>query len=127
MSCLFNSLSALLKDEMHRHSMHDLRAEVIQYIERNPNEQIDGVKISEWIDMIKMTERNDDYLHHMRSKSAWGGAPEIAVIALMFGVRIVVMFMAKRIATFEPNCSITATLYIQWSGGHYTAMRRVNH
>ena len=130
MSCLFNSLSYLLKPEMDALNINNLRYSVIKYIEKNPKKTIDGVTIAEWMKIVQIAEKNDKYLEKMRHSSTWGGGPEIAIVALMFGVKIVIQKSRTErvVAVFEPDQkAIRATIYLEWTGSHHSPLKRVNH
>jgi len=133
MSCLFNSLTILLKSELDKAEIKHLRSAVVDYLKNHPAATINGTTIAEWLAMIQLVEKNPRYLESMSQNSTWGGAPEIAVIAKMFKVRIHVIFRGKTVAVFQPNDDLVdlgdqpiRDLYLNWTGGHYTPLHS-NH
>ena len=123
MSCLFDSLSVLLKNELKQKKITNLRLAIVDFIKNNPNKQIGNQIIKEWIEMIKIVEKDPNYLENMKKSSRMGGAPEIAITSLMFQVNIVVMKNKQRVAFFETK-NPTKTLYLNWTGSHYTAVKK---
>ena len=69
------------------------------------------------------------YIHRMRSPSTWGGAIEIGAACNLWNLRICVenrrgSQTANSLIEFVPvDGTITKTLYIYWTGGHYEPIR----
>lgn len=132
MSCLFNSLTKLLQPELH--NIPDLRQAVCDEMQNNRQSILENDSIQEWIVNVCIDRYNQDdltdavidrYISEMRSSSTWGGAPEIAIISKMFNVDIIVEYSSTNIATFSNHKNEYApTLYLHWTGGHYTPIRR---
>jgi len=126
MSCLFNSLTVLLKPELEQQKINNLRTAVVNYLEANPDIKIADTSLKEWIEMIKLTESNPHYLQTMRCSSTWGGAMEIIAVAQMFQVRIHVLRHGQPVAVFKPaDGPVKAELLLNWSGAHYTPLKRL--
>jgi hypothetical protein len=149
MSCLFDSLSQLLRPELSRLKITDLRQTLVTWLKNNPNSLIAGTEIKEWLQMIQSVETqmiqsgeadlvsksatnansNDtnEYVQKMSRAHTWGGAPEIAVAANYFNVRITVIYRGRAVATFEPESKApTSSLFLHWTGGHYTPIKRMS-
>ena len=129
MSCLFDSLTHLLREEFDKfHDDVTLRQIVCEYIEERPNDKLNGCKLSEWIKMINENEFNNitDYADRMRNDSEWGGAPEMSIVSKLFKVEIHVIHKRKVISKFKccknPHC----ILVLLWDGSHYEPKKRIS-
>ena len=99
-------------------------------MQNNYNEILKNDKIKIWLQNVCVDRYNTDnieenmiqtYIQDMRNNSTWGGAPEIAITSKLFNVKILVNYNNNHMMEFnnsdiEPN----NTLYIHWTGGHYT-------
>ena len=116
MSCLFNSIS-------HHLGITGLREKVVAYVKANPNLEIEGTSIKDWLtwaaqDRLGPTSTMDDYLHHIEV-GHWGGGPEIAVLSRMYNVNIFILKHTKVIARFQVPKPLR-TIQLQYTGSHYT-------
>ncbi|CAJ1348603.1 unnamed protein product, partial [Effrenium voratum] len=77
-NCLFHSLAYGLGKE----KAASLRRRVCDFMQKNPQLEISGSPLTEWIEMTSQCSV-DSYASKMRRGGEWGGAPEIAVCARM--------------------------------------------
>jgi len=133
MSCLFQSVYVLLKNELKdQHQINDandLRQAVVKYFRENLDQEINGTTISDWLKLIEISDRipPETYIDRMTLNSTWGGAPEIAVMANLLQVRIYVQrnngTLAKFIPETDPNEGLV--LHLNWTGAHYSPAKRL--
>jgi hypothetical protein len=117
MSCLFNSLGALLKkDPTH------LRREVCDYLQSNPVllDDIDANTVLTWASDLPA----EQYIQRMRSPNTWGGGPELKAISDMFQSTISVhdtRSNPNKVITFFPSVGNPRRrpLHINYNGFHY--------
>ena len=86
-------------------SAQELRTMVIKWCKSKPTPTINGTPISEWIKW-NFNVSQDEYLAQMSREGVWGGAQEMAVIANMLGIAIIVFQgspHAKRISEVLPD------------------------
>ena len=92
MSCLFDSLTVLLKDELRNYNINCLRSYITNYMKSNLKSNLCDEDLEEWIKMISEDKYGNidinKYLSEMDKQSTWGGGPEIAVISKTFNVII---------------------------------------
>mmetsp|Transcript_43634 Transcript_43634/g.98160 ORF Transcript_43634/g.98160 Transcript_43634/m.98160 type:complete len:151 (-) Transcript_43634:276-728(-) len=118
-SCLFHSLSFGLGGV----SAQGLRREVADYVAGHPRTEIVGVPISDWV-LWDSGLTPKAYADRMRTGSHWGGAIEMAVVALIKGVPVGVYEgrggRFERISYFEGAGKEVSVVY----GGrvHYDAL-----
>lgn len=118
MSCLFNSIGALLNVDP-----TSLRQDVCNYLASNPQCFDDQTRLN---DILKW-ESNispEDYVENMRSTSTWGGSNEIRAICDMIQVPVFVHNIRDRPPTVIQFYPLRRQpqrngLHISWSGGHY--------
>ena len=130
MSCLFNSLAALLFDRprLLRESPfeelrgtpwpptgRELRAAVCELLRRDVL-RVHGIGLGEWGAMEAGT-RSDAYVRLMRDEGTWGGGVEIAALAAALRVPIEVDGAAR--ATFGEAFK-RRPLRLHYTGSHYT-------
>lgn len=116
MSCLFNSISALL-----RMDSHSCRNTICDYLEAD-KPIIDGMATH---DVLALDRPN--YIAAMRMTHTWGGAIEIQAACNVWNVRIVVDnrrdgLTGSPIEFLPLTGDVTQSLYIYWTGGHYEPM-----
>jgi hypothetical protein len=130
MSCLFNSMAALLADRprLLRESRfeeprdlprppsgRDLRAAVCALLRRREL-RVHDVGLDEWGAMEAGTQ-SDAYVRIMRDEGTWGGGVEIAALAAALRVPIEVEGAAR--ATFG-EAYARRPLRLHYTGSHYT-------
>ena len=119
MSCLFDSLSYLLKDDLREHNITDLREAVCNFMEDSSNKKIKGVKIKDWVSYSSDLPTKE-YINHMRDNGEWGGGTEIAVASKMFNVIINVLYRGEQIAKFDScNRNPSKEITLNYTGNHY--------
>jgi hypothetical protein len=89
-SCLFHSLSHSLSGQTHS----KLRKDIATFMARNPEKEIGGSSIRDWI-MWDSAQSVADYARSMETGNKWGGAIEIAVCAFV-SKRNVLVYEAQR-------------------------------
>ena len=112
MSCLFNSLGFLLDVDSTA-----LRQQICDAFEANV-QLMDGVETK---DLLFLTE-GADYISRMRSTSTWGGAYEIQMVCILYGIRVLVENRRDGTAPIEflpHGKTFERTAVIYWTGGHY--------
>ena len=128
MSCLFDSLTVLLQDELRNYNINCIRSYVTDYMKTNLKSNLCNEDLEEWIKMISEDKYGNidinKYISEMDKHSTWGGGPEIAVISKMFNVIIAVHRNNAIVSEF--NCCKSEApkkkLHLHWTGGHYTPM-----
>ena len=118
MSCLFDSIAALLKIEGGGSA---LRQDCVDHLVSNF--EVNGVPIDQWLKW----ESNDDtatlaaYAARMRRQDAWGGALELAAMAQLLRVQIAVHLVQPAgggcAAEFGGG---TRRVNLLYNGSHYT-------
>jgi hypothetical protein len=113
-------------------SAKELRQMVIKWCHSKPTPTINGTSIQEWIQW-NFNVPMDQYLQHMANEGIWGGAQEMAVIANMLGIAIIVFEgspHAKRISEVLPDTYTPQSLQavcILWVGqNHYMQLLPMN-
>ncbi|KAK9463792.1 uncharacterized protein V1516DRAFT_668705 [Lipomyces oligophaga] len=108
-SCLFRAIGyALLRD---LDTMHELRSIVASAIEADPVEYSDAV----------LGRKRDEYCEWIQRTNSWGGAIEISILALHFGITIRSLDVATgRIDSF--NEGQPTFVLVVYSGIHYDAI-----
>ncbi len=110
-SCLFHSLAHGLRsaDSVGEPGLSAaaLRAQVVDFIGRNPDLQIADSPLSDWVQWDANCSV-DDYVQKMSRKSTWGGGIECAAASHLKGVDVLVYESDggggfRRIGTFEPG------------------------
>uniref|UniRef100_A0A7S0AL88 Ubiquitin thioesterase OTU n=1 Tax=Pyrodinium bahamense TaxID=73915 RepID=A0A7S0AL88_9DINO len=125
-SCLFHSLSfGLSSGHPNPHAAEALRWELAAFIERNPQTEIAGDTIEEWV-RWDANSTVSAYAQQM-GRRGWGGGVEMAVCSLLKAVNVHVYEHAtdgafKRISCFDAPGS-KKTLHVLYQGRcHYDAL-----
>ncbi|CAJ1377562.1 unnamed protein product [Effrenium voratum] len=124
-NCLFHSLAYGLGKE----KAASLRRRVCDFMQKNPQLEISGSSLTEWIEMTSQSSV-DSYASKMRRGGEWGGAPEIAVCARMAEIDVQVYEPGSEgfdlIASFPGNEQGTPTpkvVRVLYTGRlHYDAL-----
>lgn len=85
-NCLFHSLSYGLRDGS---TAAELRKQIVAFIEANPDLEIQGSPIKDWVQW-ETTLSVGDYCTKMRGTGEWGGAIEMAALSRLRGVHVLV-------------------------------------
>jgi hypothetical protein len=120
MSCLFTSLSTLIKI----HDGEKLRSIICDYMQTDPI-VMDNMKLS---DVVQTTDDEHkslvSYVNHMRRESSWGGAIEIRIFCEIFGYTVIVVKKDGTVIEFVPKKpSHGGVISIYWNGNHYDPHR----
>lgn len=131
MSCLFNSMSYFIKEEL---GPTGIRNRICDYLEKN----LPILEGMETCDVLKMEAPSaEHYISNMRKTSTWGGAIEIQCACNIWNARIIVHDIRRnnnsnnKYIEFVPLKAQTSTksentmleLHLEWSGGHYEPRR----
>lgn len=127
-SCLFHSLVFGLGSG----SASELRQEVCDFMEMNPDMTVLGRPLQDWI-LWESGQSAAAYASAMRQPDKWGGPIEIAVCTVLKHVRVHVYKEVpqrgfQRICDFgdiEDQASPTSTLRVVLSPGHYDAFELI--
>jgi hypothetical protein len=128
MSCLFDSLAALLVErpellassafvelrELRAPNGASVRAAICALLSRRAIE-VHDIPLDEWGAMEEGTTR-DAYVRGMRDGGTWGGGVEIAAIATALRVPIVVHYGSTRVVFGRGQ----EQLHLRYTGSHYT-------
>ena len=120
MSCLFQSLAALLQSD-HR----TLRQDICDYLARNPSLLDDDTQTNDILRWESGLEPKE-YIQRMRSYDTWGGAIEIRAFANMSGYKVLVhVARSSKIIEFLPSRDVPTRgeLHIKWTGNHFDPLR----
>lgn len=127
-SCLFHSLSFSLNHAGHSNNLSasELRRELARFIEQNPDLEIAGDKLEEWI----RWDANCSVSTYARNMSCggWGGGIEMAACSHLKEVNVHVYESRwfggyKRISCFDCPQPTQRTLHVLYQGGvHYDAL-----
>ena len=131
MSCLFNSIYDLLKDNL-PHNIN-IRQEICNYIKNNLDEKIADDTIENWIKIILSNEfdinDNDDivdsYIKILENTNQWGGGPELSIISKAFNIIIKVRYNNNIIATFNCTDNPICIIVLDWTGDHYEPYQKL--
>lgn len=122
MSCLFNSMSHFIKDEL---GSTGIRQRICDYLEQNLP-ILEGMETREILQLEAPTSEN--YIAKMRHASTWGGAIEIQCACNIWNAHIIVHDIRScrsdnNKIEFLPvnysNSSPSIEFHLEWSGGHY--------
>ena len=123
MSCLFNSLESLLKDELKNLGISNLRQIITIYMGNNLHEKVGDEKLEEWIKYSNIDEKIGksvkDYVEKISNPSQWGGALEIAITSKIFNLKINVEMNNKIISVFECGETNNKEITLVYTGNHY--------
>jgi len=117
MSCLFQSLSAFIKNI----SSTDMRRMIVEYLEKdpvifkNPDQRLSDILN---IDNVPLVH----YIEMMKKDYTWGGAIEIKAFCELFSCRVIVIVLSsKKQIEFCPSVihHKMPEFRISWDGGHY--------
>jgi hypothetical protein len=116
MSCLFNSLSAFIRE-----TPYDIRQIVCDYLEKD-------FPIINGLDTKFILElENPNYVIDMRKTSTWGGANEIQAACSIWRIRVIVKNYRDRgekdIEFIPIHGEYVKTVSLYWTGGHYEPIR----
>ena len=130
MSCLFDSLEKLLREDLVMLAISSLRDEICDYMKMNISELLGDETIKEWLTLCNIDENKtpEEYIELMRKSNEWGGAPELAIVSKMVNVIINVEMDGKIISTF--NCAEnkpTKEITLNYTGNHYTPSKIVHY
>ena len=116
MSCLFNSLSAFIRE-----TSYDIRQMVCDYLERD-YPIINGLDTKFILEL-----ENPNYIRDMRKTSTWGGANEIQAACSIWRLRVIVKNYRDRgekdIEFIPIHGEYVKTVSLYWTGGHYEPIR----
>eukprot|EP00294_Goniomonas_avonlea_P004344 CAMPEP_0114552650 /NCGR_PEP_ID=MMETSP0114-20121206/7236_1 /TAXON_ID=31324 /ORGANISM="Goniomonas sp, Strain m" /LENGTH=277 /DNA_ID=CAMNT_0001737537 /DNA_START=55 /DNA_END=888 /DNA_ORIENTATION=+ len=121
-SCLFHSMAYGIGGT----SAHSLRREIANFIERNPNLEVAGDALSDWVKWDTGSSVAS-YARRMAG-GAWGGGIEMASACMLKNVNIHVYERSggafKRISCFEPPSGVgRKTVHVLYGGRcHYDAL-----
>ncbi len=117
MSCLFNSMSYFLNE-----NSYNIRQKICDYLENN-SIIIEGIETKEILSM-----ESNNYISNMRNTSTWGGAIEIQASCNIWNMSVIVHDIRNKrndkIVFVPINSTITNTIEVEWSGGHYEPKRK---
>ncbi len=115
MSCLFTSLSCLIKT----HDSNTLRKIICDYMEIDPM-TIDDIRLSEIVRTTNDEHTSlESYVAHMRRESSWGGAIEIRIFCEIFGYAVDVIKTDGTVIEFVPKKAHRRRIAVSWNGNHY--------
>lgn len=136
-SCLFHSIAFGLSGLGYKgEDGHAVRQRVAKFIAENPEFEITGTTLREWVLWDSNTSL-DTYARQLSRGGFWGGAIEMAACAQVYMVDIVVYEEdyygrgAQRISDFlvdsEASNPPRGTVFVMYSGrSHYDAMQAVS-
>ena len=120
MSCLFNSLGALVGD-----APQAIRLRICDWLATDPL-LLDDVSASAVV-FVESGQTVEPYVTRMRSPATWGGAIEIRAFVRLWKRPVRVFAIRnQRWIEFPLDAGVEATgpeCKLQWTGGHYTPMR----
>lgn len=127
-SCLFHSLCFGLNGGRSQGQFRAgaLRKELANFIQRNPQLEISGDTIEEWVRWDARTSVSN-YARRMAS-GGWGGGLEMAACSILKKVNVHVYERRRagayeRISCFDSPCSTKKTIHVLYQGGvHYDAL-----
>ncbi len=123
MSCLFTSLSSLIKT----YDGNALRKIICDYMETDPK-TIDDVKLSEIVSATNDEHKSlESYVAHMRRESSWGGAIEIRIFCEIFGYAVDVINADGTVIEFVPKKAPQRRIAVSWNGNHYEPLKCAIH
>jgi len=121
MSCLFISLSYFIHE-----SSHDIRQKICDYLQENKP------LIQDLDTQIILSFEKPNYIANMRLHHEWGGAIEIQAACNIWNLKISV----KNYRNVDKNgvhtniefipvtsSNVTSNAELEWTGGHYEAVR----
>jgi hypothetical protein len=118
MSCLFNSLSALIGEPA-----QGIRLRICDWLATDPA-IMDDLPTS-MVVSIESGKELPAYVAHMRSPSTWGGAIEIRAFVKLWKrpVRVWAIRTRRWIEFPCSDAAVGSECKISWTGGHYEPMR----
>ena len=135
MSCLFDSISKLLQDDL-KDSGLDLRNLVCDYIKNNMDEKIAGETIKNWLKMIGSDEFDiqsknpeqmaNEYIRIIENGAQWGGGPELSILSKVLDLVIRIQHQDEIIATFNCSDNPIFEIVLDWNGSHYEPYDKYN-
>lgn len=126
-ACLFHALAYQLCSTGYCQHGFSLRECVTDFVLRMQDFEVAGVSLRSWVECglgIKVST----YIELLATGAIWGGAIEMAIVAHLFCVRIVVLYAPRdgclcQIASFSPTLdSQRAVLLLLYTGTHYDAL-----
>ncbi len=130
MSCLFDSMFALLKQHgIYFRDSHVLRTKIALFMRDNPKYSLESGTIENWVEMVAgdMNTNSQNYIRGMGHSSTWGGGMEMAVMSKIFNIQIVVIGRGGDTPLAEFDCTggrAEARFTIHWSGSHFTPVKK---
>ena len=114
-SCFFHSVGYQLGK-----SAADVRREVVEWMTRNQNTQINGRTLSKWTEW-----EGGNYLDRMRN-GAWGGATEMAILTHMYPSFSFHVYRHRSGDLYDLITQVgdgPKRILLVWSGSHYDALQ----
>ncbi len=133
MSCLFNSMSHFIKEDV---GPNGIRQRICDYLEKNLP-ILEGMETCDVLQLEAPTAAH--YISKMRKSSTWGGAIEIQCACNIWNARIIVHDIRTQNRNNSNNSNnnkieflpllcenaepYSLELQLEWSGGHYEPRR----
>ena len=130
MSCLFDSMFALLKQHgIYFRDSHVLRTKIALFMRDNPKYSLESGTIENWVEMVAgdMNTNSQNYIRGMGHASTWGGGMEMAVMSKIFNIQIIVVGRGSDKPLAEFDCTggrAEAKFIIHWTGSHFTPVKK---
>ena len=123
MSCLFRSLSVLLRYKIGPVDVQKFRNYICDRLLEHFEYNIGDEKLKVWLEYCNLDENNNltpaGYVQRMRTPGQWGGAPEIAIASKYYNVIIKVSYNGRIVSKFDCGRNPTEELTLLYTGGHY--------
>ena len=123
MSCLFRSLSILLRYKIGPIDVEKFRNYICDRLLEHFEYNIGDEKLKVWLEYCNLDENNNlspaGYVQRMRNPGQWGGAPEIAIASKHFNVIIKVSYNGRIVSKFDCGINPSEELTLMYTGGHY--------
>eukprot|EP00929_Paragymnodinium_shiwhaense_P048344 TRINITY_DN24454_c0_g1_i2.p1 TRINITY_DN24454_c0_g1~~TRINITY_DN24454_c0_g1_i2.p1 ORF type:complete len:410 (-),score=88.90 TRINITY_DN24454_c0_g1_i2:506-1708(-) len=123
-SCLFHSLSCGLQNA----TADELRREVCDFIEVNPDAKLSDKTLKDWI-LWESGQSVVEYAAGMRAQDKWAGPIEMAVLSLLRKVQVNVYMAVAGEDGFQLICALdeagkaaAGVVSVVFSPGHYDAL-----
>lgn len=119
MSCLFQSLSAVVHD-----SADLIRQKVCNHLASTEWQGTENAEF--WVSWLEDNLTVPAYVARMRLSSSWGGALEIQCFAQLYRFRVMVKALQthRDIECIPFDGVYFQTVHISWNGGHYEFVYR---
>ena len=123
MSCLFRSLSILLRYKIGPVDVQKFRNYICDRLLEHFEYNIGDEKLKVWLEYCNLDENNNltpaGYVQRMRNPGQWGGAPEIAIASKYYNVIIKVSYNGRIVSKFDCGRNPSEELTLLYTGGHY--------